>query len=66
MISPSSALSDPDETVAQVIQIIQAKSPEAQRRIAVIAQIMRELLQRDTTDESVLAFTLVLAEISSD
>lgn len=64
MIFPSDDLSDPNEDVIRVVQFIQAQSQEAQLRIAVIAQILRDLLDRDTTDESLLAFTLVMSEIA--
>jgi hypothetical protein len=47
------------------VQAMIAKFPEAgQRRIAVVAEILRDLLERDSSGESMLAFTLVLAEVS--
>ena len=53
-----------DDDVIRVMQIIQAQPLEAQLRIAVIAQILRDLLDRDETDESILAFTLVMSEVA--
>lgn len=66
MISPVNDSSDPNEDVTRVTQIIQAQSPAAQLRIAVTAQILRDLLDRDPSDESLLAFTLVMSEIAAD
>lgn len=68
MTLPNGALyhPSPDEDVIRVTEIIQAQSLDAQLRIAVIAQILRDLLARDTTDESLLAFTLVMSEIARD
>lgn len=48
----------------RVMELIGELAPEAQRRVFITAQILRELLQADPTQESVLAFTLVLAEVS--
>lgn len=66
MTSPNSDSSplSPDDPVIRIIDIIRSQSLEAQLRISVIAQILRDLLDRDTTDESVLAFTLVMSEIA--
>lgn len=70
MILPSDDLSSPNpealEDLVRITQIIQAQSPEARRRIAVTAQILRDLLSRDATDESLLAFTLVMTEFARD
>jgi len=49
---------------AMVEALISALTPEAQRRVAVVADILRDLLEKDGTGESMLAFTLVLAEVS--
>lgn len=70
MISPSDASSpripDADEDVRAVMHMIEQQSPQAQMRIAVTAQILRDLLQRDSTDESLLAFTLVMTELACE
>lgn len=66
MSFPSTDSSSADEDVVRVTQIIQAQSPQAQLHIAVTAQILRDLLERDATDESLLAFTLVMSEIARD
>lgn len=68
MISPcnDSSPADPNEDVIRVTEIIHAQELDAQLRIAVIAQVLRDLLARDTTDESLLAFTLVMSEIARD
>lgn len=46
------------------MEMISELGPEAQRRVFVVAQILRDLLEADETQESMLAFTLVLAEVS--
>jgi hypothetical protein len=67
MISPSDASSpDEQEDFLRVTQIIAAQSEQARMRIAATAQILRDLLYRDPTDESLLAFTLVMTELSLD
>ena len=38
----------------------------AQVRIEMTAQILRDLLKRDVTGESLLAFTLVMFEVAGD
>lgn len=38
----------------------------SQRRVAVIAQTLRDLINSDTSGEAELAFTLVLAERTND
>lgn len=35
-----------------------------QRRVEIVAEILRDLLRKDVSGESMLAFTLVLAEVS--
>lgn len=49
-----------------MMHMIEQQSPQAQMRIAVTAQILRDLLQRDSTDESLLAFTLVMTELACE
>lgn len=46
------------------MEMISRLEPDARRRVFVVAQILRDLLQADQTEESMLAFTLVLAEVS--
>lgn len=58
------ANSPTDREVAAVEAMIAAMPAAAQRRIAVVADILRELLEKDTSGESMIAFTLVLAEVS--
>lgn len=48
----------------RVMELISELAPDAQRRVFITAQILRDLLQADPTQESALAFTLVLAEVS--
>lgn len=60
----SSQSPDAEEDLLRVMQIIQGQSAHAQLRIAATAQILRDLLNRDTTDESLLAFTLVMTELA--
>ncbi len=70
MILPSDASSsqspDAEDDLLAVLQMIQQQSPEAQKRIQATAQILREILRRDSTDESLLALTLVMTEVASD
>jgi len=53
-----------DDEVAQVQAMIAALPAAGQRRVAVVADILRDLLEKDVSGESMLAFTLVLAEVS--
>lgn len=58
-------MSEPsDPEVRAVIAMIEKRSAESRRRIYVIAEILRELINRpaEEGEESELAFTLVLAE----
>lgn len=48
----------------QVHQMIAALPHDSRTRVHVTAQILRDLLAADETDESMLAFTLVMAEVS--
>lgn len=50
-----------------VMEMISKLPPEAQRRVFVTAQILRDLIaQDDENQESELAFTLVMAELAAD
>jgi hypothetical protein len=49
-----------------VSRLIDRRSEESQRRIAVTAGLLRDLLAADKDGEVILAFTLVMAEVSSD
>lgn len=44
--------------------LINELPPDGQRRVAVVAQILRDLLVADGKHEVELAFTLVMAELS--
>jgi hypothetical protein len=59
-----STLPEDEKDIAQVQAIIAALPAASRRRVAVIADILRELLAKDDSGESMLAFTLVLAEVS--
>jgi len=50
--------------VAEIRAMIRLLPKDAQRRIEVTAQILRDLLAKDASGESMLAFTLILAEVS--
>lgn len=58
-------MNEQDDATLSVRAIIQMLDPAAQRRVAMTAEILRDLLQKDETSESMLAFTLVLAEVSA-
>lgn len=60
----STATDSGEDDLSQIVDIIGTNSPEAQVRIHLIAKILRDLLQRDETDETLLAFTLVMAEVA--
>lgn len=45
--------------------MIAALPPDCQRRVEVVANILRDLLAADVSGEVELAFTLVLAELAS-
>lgn len=53
-----------EHDIAQVEAMIAVLPAAAQRRVTVIADILRELLAKDDSGEAMLAFTLVLAEVS--
>lgn len=57
-------LTEDEKDIAQVQAMIAVLPAASQRRVAVIADILRELLAKDESGESMLAFTLVLAEVS--
>lgn len=65
MILPSSDSSSAED-LAWVTGVIAEQSEMAQVRIAITAQILRDLLKRDVTGESLLAFTLVMFEVAGD
>jgi hypothetical protein len=55
-----------DETEVQsVLRLIGELPPDAQRRISVVATILRDLLKADDRQEVELAFTLVMAELAA-
>lgn len=58
-------MADYIDEVAEVQRLIATLTPDAQTRVGVVADILRDLLKKDTTGESMLAFTLVLAEVSA-
>jgi hypothetical protein len=56
---------NPQSIEAQAVQALIAELPTAaQKRVAIVADILRDLLEKDVSGESMLAFTLVLAEVS--
>jgi hypothetical protein len=59
-----SSVAEASEDMAAVQALISEMPAESQRRVAVVAEILRDLLKKDVSGESMLAFTLVLAEVS--
>lgn len=53
----------PAQDIASIEAMIAELAPDAQRRIAVVKNILCDLLTKDTSGESMLAFTLVMAEL---
>lgn len=47
----------------RVMQLIMGLQPDSQKRVFVIAHILRELLEK-SGEEAELAFTLVMAELA--
>jgi hypothetical protein len=59
-----SSAAEVSEDLAAVQALISEMPADGQRRVAVVAEILRDLLKKDVSGESMLAFTLVLAEVS--
>lgn len=54
------------DDIEKVRAMIAARDPASQRRIHVVAQLLRELIAKDDKAPEVeLAFTMVMAEVAS-
>ena len=47
-----------------LLRLIEERPPDSQHRIAKMTDILRKFIKADPTGEAVLAYTLVMAEIS--